>query len=121
MKISECLRKTGKLYTRKEYKKDLRNVILISCAVAGTSLLELILSIIGSECGVEILFWGGALLGIIGILALSLVYPMLFSKYSYKTRVYTQYKRHKKEWEENEMPENVQDIDYIIFGDREDF
>lgn len=121
MKIAEYLRKTGKLYTHKEYKKDLKNVILISGVVAGTSLLGLILSIIGSECGVEILFWGGVLLGIIGILALSLVYPILFSKFSYKMRVYTQYKRHKDEWEENEMPENVQNIDYVIFGDKKDF
>lgn len=121
MKIAEYLRRTGKLYTHKEYKKDIINTVLVSGVPSGVSFIGLIFSIIGSECGVEKLFWGGALLGVLGVLVFSLIFPIFLSKYSYKMRVYTQYKRHKNEWEENEMPENVQNIDHVIFGDKKDF
>lgn len=121
MKIAEYLRRTGKLYTHNEYKKDIINTVLVSGVPSVVSFIGLIFSIIGSECGVEMLFWGGALLGVLGVLVFLLIFPIFLSKYSYKMRVYTQYKRHKDEWEENEMPENVQNIDYVIFGDKKDF
>ncbi len=121
MKIAEYLRKTGKLYTHNEYKKDLRNTLLAASIPSGVSLMGLILAMIGSKCHFEILAWCGILFCIIGVLVVLSIYPILLLRYGYRMRVYNQYKRHKNEWEEKEMPENVQNIDYIIFGDKKDF
>ncbi len=109
------------LFTPEEHQKILKNtiikILLFGCVFIG----GIVIAAIGTKYKLEILGWIGFVFIGLGAILVVLVPNLLFVRYGYKNKIYLQYKRHKNEWEEKEMPENVKNIDYIIFGGREDF